>query len=130
MTHLEAIDIAAEYMEQKGWYVRHRRWEYDHRNLDMVCIDEDMSTLVFIEILNNGCKVSPSQDDMVVTAAMYVRDYHLENIPIRFDRISVYSTPEGSYNIKHTENTCHIADPYIFYEQMRDRQRVHDILCG
>ena len=31
-------DCAAEYMEQHGWYIRHRNWQKKHHELDLVCI--------------------------------------------------------------------------------------------
>ena len=128
MNNDEAIEIAANYLEQQGWYIRHRQWEYDHRPLNLVCIDEDMSVVSFVEIVNDGCMVTPTLDDPIITAAIYIKEYHLENIPIRFDRIYIKPTSDGSYNIKHIENTRHIDDPYIFYERLRDKQRVQKII--
>lgn len=130
ITNDEAIAEAAKYMREKGWYVRHSQWEYDHRHLDLVCIDSNMSIVVFAEVTNEGCLVSPQLDDIVTTVGIYVREYHIENIPIRFDRISVKAMPDGSLFIKHTENTRKITDPYTFYEQMRDRQRIQNMFVN
>ena len=34
-------DIAARFLEEKGWYIRHRNWRHKHAELDIVCIDEN-----------------------------------------------------------------------------------------
>lgn len=123
MTDNDAINTATDYMKQHGWYIRHVAWEYDHRHLDIVCIDGDATTVVFVEVINNGHQIFTSQDDIMVTAGLYVRFHHIENIPVRFDHISIRTTHNNTTVITHTERTRNI-DPYIFYEQMRDRQRV------
>ena len=130
ITNDEAIATAVKYMRDKGWYVRHSQWEYDHRHIDLICIDSNMSMIAFVEVTNNGRMVSPSLDDIITTAAIYVREYHVENIPVRFDRISINTLSDGSMSIKHIENTRKTIDPYTFYEQMRDRQRVQNMFVN
>ena len=123
----EAIVIAAKYMKENGWYVRHKQWKYAHRQLDLVCINPDMSLIVFIEVSNDGHFVSSSLDDIATTAAIYVRDYHIENIPIRFDTINVRASSNNSYQIEHTENTQKGIDPYTFYELMYERLHIQNM---
>ena len=69
-------DRAAEYMEQHGWYIRHRNWQKKHHELDLVCIDEN-STILLIEeyIGENYMKEGLSVKDIsahVFLSASYV----------------------------------------------------------
>jgi len=126
MTHDEAIEISANYMQEKGWYIRHRCWEYDHRRLDLVCIDGDMSQLLFLDVeIQGGCN-QHSADDIKVTVGIYLSDSFLENLPVRFDSINVGHYSDGAIKIKHKEGVKHI-DPYYFYDKMRDKQRIQKL---
>lgn len=127
MSDNDAINTATDYMKQHGWYIRHVAWEYDHRHLDIVCIDGDATTVVFVEVINNGHQIFTSQDDIMVTAGLYVRFHHIENIPIRFDRITITKKSDSSHSVKHREEVRHV-DPYYFYDKMHDRQRIQNII--
>ena len=40
--------IAADFLESKGWYIRHHDWEYGNNCHGLVCIDSDMTVLLFV----------------------------------------------------------------------------------
>ena len=126
----QAIDIAAEYLEKDGWYIRHREWEFDHRHIDLACIDKDMTSLLFVEVCNgpNSHTNHYSADDAMTTATMYIMDYHLECLPLRFDRITVKETENGTPKIKHQQNVLRINDPYVIYEQKRERDYIQRLI--
>lgn len=114
-------DIAARYMEQKGWYIRHRDWRYHHTDIDMVCIDEDDTTLVFVEVKTRSSaeygRPSEAVDadkrrNIVSAATAYKMMFRKENRRIRYDIISIIATPDGKTNIEHLENAFNMLDVY------------------
>lgn len=114
-------DIAARYMEQKGWYIRHRDWRYHHTDIDMVCIDEDDTTLVFVEVKTRSSaeygRPSEAVDadkrrNIVSAATAYKMMFRKENRRIRYDIISIIATPDGKTNIEHIENAFNMLDVY------------------
>lgn len=124
-----ALDIAAEYLEHNGWYIRHREWEFDHRSIDLACIDKDMTTILFVEVCTEQGPISRRgmADDMMLAASVYIHDYHLEQLPLRFDRITVKESPYETPDIIHLQNVIHVSDPYVFYEQEREREHIQQL---
>ena len=41
-------DVAVSYLQQLGYVILHRDWDYHHRDLDIVAIDN--GTLVIVEV--------------------------------------------------------------------------------
>ncbi|MGM9713964.1 MAG: YraN family protein [Prevotella sp.] len=117
-------DIAARYMSGKGWFIRHRDWRFDHKDLDLVCIDEDDTTLVFVEVktrtsLRRGNPVdavdAAKRLNIINAASAYRRIYKKENRDVRFDIISIVGSPDTEYHIDHVENAFTAFDAFEDY---------------
>lgn len=122
--------VAADYLETKGWFIRHRDWRNKHLDLDIVCIDEEMSMLLFVEVKTRSTDAFGDPDlaidlqkknNILRAAAKYVRDYRLEHLELRYDTISVVGTPGNIKKVEHKENAFDVFSNYLFYEQMRHR---------
>ena len=114
-------DIAARYMAGKGWYIRHRDWRWEHKDIDLVCIDEDDTTLLFVEVktrttLLRGNPIdavdSKKRRNIVEAASAYRRLYKKENRHVRFDIISIIGSPDTNWKIEHIENAFTAFDVF------------------
>lgn len=111
-------DVAEEYMRANGWYIRNRDWHFKGFDIDLVCIDEEDTTLIFVEVKTRSSKkysrpseaVDHQKRKNIITAAeVYRRQYHKENRIIRYDIISVTGTPL-EYSIEHITDAFSLID--------------------
>lgn len=115
--------IAADFLESKGWYIRHHNWEYGNNCHGLVCIDSDMTVLLFVIVCTQKERPKKLTNDIESAASDYVREYHLEHLPVRFDRLIITGTNDN-YVITHEENVLPTIDSYSFYEEFRNKQQV------
>lgn len=111
------------YMSSRGWYVRHTNWEYGTKRHGIVCIDADMTVLLFVIISNHKERIKHYTEDIISAASKYIEDYHLEHLPVRFDRLIITGTNDNDV-ITHEENVLPSIDSYSFYEEFRNKQQV------
>lgn len=115
--------IATDLLESKGWYIRHHDWEYGYNCHGLVCIDSDMTVLLFVIVCTQKERLKKLTNDIVSAASDYVREYHLEHLPVRFDRLIITGTNDNNV-ITHEENVLPTIDSYSFYEEFRNKQQV------
>lgn len=123
-------EVAARYLMDHGWYIRHRDWHYGHRDIDIVAIDGDMSMLLMVEVKTRTSAeiVEPDKAidlekrrNIIEAAEQYVRVSRLENLEVRYDTISVVGTPDKGYTVEHKENAFNVVDSYMYYEEKRKK---------
>ena len=123
---------AAEYLREKGLYIRHIDWHDKHRDLDIVAIDADMTTLYVIEVKTRSSETWGEPDEaidlekknnIIKATTKYVSLYRLSHLQVRYDTISVIGTPETSCKIIYKEDAFSVVDSYLNYEQRRNRAR-------
>lgn len=121
-------DMAAQYLIDHGWYIRHRDWHDGHRDIDIVAIDGDMSMLLMVEVKTRTSSEmgepdeaidSEKRNNIIMAASRYVKECRLGNLEVRYDTISVVGTPDTRYTIEHKENAFNVADQYMFYDECR-----------
>lgn len=127
MYNEKTFPSAVKYMTHQGWYVRHTNWEYGNNCHGLVCIDSDMTVLLFVIVCTQKESLKKLTNDIVSAASDYVREYHLEHLPVRFDRIIISEGGNG-HSIKHDNDILPTIDSYIFYEQLRERQHLTEII--
>ena len=119
---------AAEYLREKGLYIRHIDWHDKHRDLDIVAIDADMTTLYVIEVKTRSSETWGEPDEaidlekknnIIKATTKYVSLYRLSHLQVRYDTISVIGTPETSCKIIYKENAFSVVDSYLYYDQRR-----------
>ena len=105
--------IAAKHLVSEGWYIRHCDWTMRGIDLDIVCIDEDSSILVFVEVKTRtsdefgrpSLAVDKVKRRNIITASEAYRHlFRLSNLPVRYDIISIVGTPETGFSVHHTDN--------------------------
>lgn len=121
-------DCAARYMEEKGWYVRHRNWQKHHHEIDLVCIDQDSTLLLFIEVKTRASEIWGAPDEsidlekknnLIRAARSYIFDFHLQHLEVRYDTINVIGTPEMGYEIVHKEGAYNVEEQYEYYRERK-----------
>lgn len=114
---------AAEYLRSKGYIIRDRDWQYKHCDLDIVAIDEDVKTIVFVEVKTRSTDIfgRPEEaitlkkiDNVMKTANAYIRFYKLQNLEIRFDSISIISADKENFTLEHNKNVMEPIHRYIY----------------
>ena len=107
---LKAEDIAASYLQNKGWTILDRRWRCRTGEIDLVA--RDGSFLVFIEVkyrssLDKGLPaeaVDPEKIRKILSAArLYMAVHHISEVPVRFDVIALWKE-KGRGKVHHYHN--------------------------
>ena len=97
-------EIAAAFVEKKGYEIIQRDWKSGHHDLDIIAKDED--TLVIIEVKTRRNRLFGNPEEaidykkrlsLLSATNHFVKSHHI-NAPIRFDIISIVGmiglTPE------------------------------------
>ena len=104
----EGEDIAAKYLEQKGYAVLDRNWRCGHKELDLVVTRDD--TIVFVEVkTRTGTEWGDPEDAVtdrkirriVNSADAYIRLNRID-MDARFDIISIV-LEGGEFKVEHIE---------------------------
>jgi putative endonuclease len=104
-------EVAADYLEKKGYQVLERRYHFHHAEIDLIARDGDY--LVFIEVKTRSSADFGSPEEALTTwkkyylrraAEGYLYLNNLNNIDCRFDVISISFSPDGQPEIEHFEN--------------------------
>ncbi len=121
---------AAEYLREKGLYIRHIDWHDKHRDLDIVAIDADMTTLYIIEVKTRSSETWGEPDEaidlekknnIIKATTKYVSLYRLSHLQVRYDTISVIGTPDTFCKIIYKEDAFRVVDSYLNYKQRRKK---------
>lgn len=112
-------ELAAEYLQNHGWYIRHRDWRFNGTDLDIVCIDEFDTTLLFVEVKTRSSEEygrpseavdSEKRKNIALAATAYKQIFKKENRDARYDIISIIVLSDTEYKIEHIEEAFSIID--------------------
>lgn len=110
-------DMAAKFLEEKGYHIVACDWKDNHKDIDIVAIDTD--TLVFVEVKTrrNDYFLQPEQavngkkiKNITLAANRFIKMHQID-LQIRFDIISIVGTDESNCKINHIEDAFL---PYYF----------------
>lgn len=105
-------DMAVEYLVKNGYFIRNRDWKLGKRDLDIVALTEDMTTLVFVEVKTRKWDDMISPEAAVDVKKMrsigyaanaYIREFNVIE-HIRFDVITIVGNQDSEIKIKHLED--------------------------
>jgi len=109
-------ETAMQYLRKKGYVIRDTNWRCGHRDIDIIAIDENLRTLVFIEVKTRGTNYVQRPEEAVnrekirnigLAANAYVKMNRI-TMPLRFDIITVV----GSGNNGETPVVEHWEDAF------------------
>lgn len=102
-------EMAAEYLQQKGYRIIERDWRSGARDIDIIAQAPDLSTLVFVEVKTRKNEVVMRAADAVnptkarniaLSANNYVKMGHVDAL-LRFDIITIVGTNAQNMKLEH-----------------------------
>lgn len=107
-------DEAAHFLERKGYVILEKDWRLGKRDLDIIALTEDQSTIVFVEVKSRDSNAFqkpeeavdvPKMRNLAIAANGYIKQNGI-SIDVRFDIISIVG------KISHLESISHIEDAF------------------
>lgn len=105
-------DEAARFLEQKGYEIIEQDWKMGKRDLDIIALNEDRDTVVFVEVKTRSDDDYQEPEEAVdvmkmrnlaIAANAYVKLNNLD-WKVRFDIVSVIGCCSHVENIQHFED--------------------------
>lgn len=102
-------EMAAEYLQQKGYRIIERDWRSGNRDIDIIAQAPDLSTLVFVEVKTRKNEVVMRAADAVnptkarniaLSANNYVKMCRVDAL-LRFDIITIVGTNAQNMKLEH-----------------------------
>lgn len=107
----EGEELAAAYLESKGYTVVDRNYFFEHAEVDIVAFDE--SCIVFVEVKKRAGTAfgkpeefitSEKIDNLYKAAEAWIYERKMDTAPARFDVIAIVQKDSEAPEIKHFEN--------------------------
>ncbi|MEL6256096.1 MAG: YraN family protein [Bacteroidota bacterium] len=106
-------DIAAGFLEAKGYHIMDRNYRYEKAEVDMVALQLEPAELVFVEVktrsntaLNHPENaISEKKKSLIFKAAdSYIYEKQMSTVPVRFDVIAIGMDNPEHPMIHHIED--------------------------
>ena len=102
-------ELAAKYLEQKGYVIRDRDWRQGKLDLDIVAVADDGETVVFVEVKARKTNAfgQPEQavDVKKIQRLARAADSYVKSLgvsaPLRFDIVSIIGDQKEAQTIEH-----------------------------
>lgn len=103
-------EFAANYLQEKGYLIRHRNWRSGHKELDIVA--EKDGELVVIEVKTRKNTEFGRPEEAITNGKIrrivnstdaYLRKFAID-LPVRFDIITIVPDGEGRPHLTHIED--------------------------
>ncbi|MDD8019598.1 MAG: YraN family protein [Acidobacteriota bacterium] len=104
-------EVAADYLQKKGYQILERQYHFHHTEIDLIA--RDGGYLVFVEVKARSSADFGSPEEALTSwkkyhlrraAEGYLYLNNLNNIDCRFDVVSISFNPGGQPEIEHFEN--------------------------
>lgn len=102
-------ELAARYLEAKGYGIMARNWRVGHRDIDIVAHKGGTVAFVEVKTRRTGAIMEPERAvdarkvrSIAIAANAFLQRYGID-ADVRFDIVSVTMTPGGECKIDHTE---------------------------
>lgn len=102
-------ELAAKYLEQKGYVIRDRDWRQGKLDLDIVAVADDGETVVFVEVkarkTNAFGQPERAVDVKKIKRLARAADSYVKSLgvsaPLRFDIVSIIGDQKEAQTIEH-----------------------------
>jgi len=113
-------DVAVAHLEDSGYRMLDRNYYFERNEVDLICRDSDDEDgeLVFVEVkTRSGVGYGPPEaaiteekkQSLVEVAQAYLHEQQLEDVPARFDVVTVFLAVDRPPEINHYENAFQAA---------------------
>ncbi|MDR0941067.1 MAG: YraN family protein [Bacteroidales bacterium] len=107
-------DMACNVLLSKGYVIRHRNWQAEHCELDIVAQKDNF--LVIIEVKTRSSNyfgnpekfVTRTKIKRIVKAAQRYIDHYTLDCEMQFDVITVLKNHDGTFTVEHLEDVVKI----------------------
>ncbi|MCB0851640.1 MAG: YraN family protein [Bacteroidetes bacterium] len=115
-------DIAAGFMEAKGYIILDRNYRFERAEIDLVALRFEPAVLVFIEVKTRTNtrdsypeeSIGPKKKKRIFKVAdSYIYEKRMTRVPIRFDIISIGMDNPGHPMIYHIEDAFRLDGPFL-----------------
>ena len=103
-------DLAAKYLEEKGYTIVERDWKSGRRDIDIIALDDDVVGCVGVKPRRNRLFGEPEESvdyhklqNLQQAISHYVKFKHIRQ-EIRFDIISIVGTVGTDPDIQHIQD--------------------------
>jgi len=109
-------DLAENYLANKGYAILHRDWRLGKRDIDIIALTEDNTTIVFVEVKTRKWddKIDPVEavnrqkmKSIGIAANAYIKAFNIE-YEWRFDIITIVGNGNNINDVRLT----HIEDAF------------------
>jgi putative endonuclease len=113
-------DIAAGFLEAKGYTVVDRNYRFQKSEVDIVALQMEPAELVFVEVKSRSgtqgafpeTAVTPAKQQRIFKAAdAYIYEKQYRTVPIRFDVIAIQNVDGAHPLIEHFEDAFRMTGP-------------------
>ena len=108
----EGEELAAAYLESKGYTVLEQNYHFEHAEVDIVAYDNE-SYIIFAEVKMRSTNRFGEPEEFVdeekiqnvyKAAEAWIYERKMDGVPVRFDVISILQQNNEAPEIKHFEN--------------------------
>lgn len=108
----EGEDLAAAYLESKGYTILERNYHFQHAEVDLVAYDNE-SYIVFVEVKKRATNIFGEPEEHINKTKMkniykaaeaWIYERKMDGAPVRFDVISIVQSGNESPAITHYEH--------------------------
>jgi len=108
----EGEELAAAYLESKGYTILERNYHFEHAEIDIVAYDNE-SCIIFAEVKKRSSNKFGEPEEYVdeqkieniyKAAEAWIYERKMDGAPVRFDVISIIQQGTEAPNIKHFEH--------------------------
>ncbi|HEY9551676.1 MAG TPA: YraN family protein [Prevotella sp.] len=105
-------ETAVKFLREKGYTIRECDWKFGKRDIDVIALTPDETTVVFVEVKTRATDAVTSPEEAVnnskirsigLAANAYVK-MNNEPLELRFDVISIVGTNNENMRIEHIED--------------------------
>ena len=110
-------DVAARYLETKGYRILERDWKDRHKDLDIIAVDNGCLVIVEVKTRRQNTLVAPELavdfrkiKNITLATNKYVK-LNCIDLPIRFDIVAITGTNDENCSVEHIKDAFL---PYMF----------------
>lgn len=105
-------ELAAAYLESKGYTILERNYHFEYAEVDIVAYDNE-SYIIFAEVKTRSSNLygEPEEyvdrekiDNIYKAAEAWIYERKMDGVPVRFDVISILQQNNEAPDIKHFKN--------------------------
>jgi putative endonuclease len=114
-------DIAAGFMEAKGYIILDRNYRFEKAEIDLVALRFEPAELVFIEVKTRSNTQNSYPEESIDSqkkkrifkvADSYIYEKRMTTVPVRFDIISIGMDQPEHPMIHHVEDAFRLDGPF------------------